>query len=379
MTRPPRACDVAVIGAGFAGLTAALALAEGGVAVSLFEKAPAVGTGASGQGPGYAGIGVLEHPWRWRSSLGEAGARGLVEFNLVNLEVARRRGSFRGGGAAWAAVDPREVAEVRQSAQALRDLGLAVDLVSGADLEARLGVRGLQEGFVTAEGGTVDPERTLEGLALALLDRGGQLHCGVSVSQTVDSADAIELIWEGPEGPGRTRCEALVFAAGADLETIDRRFEKIITSTREQFVEVEVSDEGALKIPLRTGFGWTRAARIGGRLRWSGCAWASPHFEIGETEPGLVPKIQDKLDQFGDHHLPIAGLARHRGSYRWGRPCDLLPIIGPWPGDPRRVACGGFVDHDAGFAFAAGEAVARGLLTGGDGSVPKILSPARFL
>ena len=52
----PESCDVAVIGGGFTGLSAALELAERGVDVRLLE-AGAIGWGASGRNGGFACVG----------------------------------------------------------------------------------------------------------------------------------------------------------------------------------------------------------------------------------------------------------------------------------------------------------------------------------
>ena len=71
---------------------------------------------------------------------------------------------------------------------------------------------------------------------------------------------------------------------------------------------------------------------VGGRL--CGARWASPHAEVGETEPVANPRITQTLERLAgqdglalDGSAPVAGIVAES--------CDGLPIVGPIPGRPR--------------------------------------------
>lgn len=82
--------DVAVLGAGYTGLTAALALAEKGYRVSVLE-AERVGWGASGRNGGQALVGYGCDAQTLESLLGERDARLLFEFSRDGLHRLRQR------------------------------------------------------------------------------------------------------------------------------------------------------------------------------------------------------------------------------------------------------------------------------------------------
>ena len=60
--------DVCIVGGGFMGLSAALALAQNGVTVALLEAAE-IGWGASGRNNGLVAPGLKRDPWQVRKLL----------------------------------------------------------------------------------------------------------------------------------------------------------------------------------------------------------------------------------------------------------------------------------------------------------------------
>jgi glycine/D-amino acid oxidase-like deaminating enzyme len=121
--------------------------------------------------------------------------------------------------------------------------------------------------------------------------------------------------------------------------------------------------------------------RADGAIVASGCRWASPHLEEGETEPVVVDGVQARVEGVLREHFPdLATVAIER---RWATiettTCDGLPIVGPIPGRPRRIACAGWHGNGPGFAVRAARAVADGLLFGRPEGVPACLLPGRFL
>jgi gamma-glutamylputrescine oxidase len=88
--RGPAQTDVAVLGAGYTGLTAALALAEKGYRVSVLE-AERVGWGASGRNGGQAIVGYGCAPDTLEALVGEADARRLFDFSRDGMAMLKHR------------------------------------------------------------------------------------------------------------------------------------------------------------------------------------------------------------------------------------------------------------------------------------------------
>lgn len=92
--------DVAVLGAGYTGLTAALALAEKGYRVTVLE-AERVGWGASGRNGGQALVGYGCDLHTLESLLGDDDARLLFEFSREGLRRLRQRIARHGIDCDW--------------------------------------------------------------------------------------------------------------------------------------------------------------------------------------------------------------------------------------------------------------------------------------
>ncbi|TPK78996.1 FAD-binding oxidoreductase [Mesorhizobium sp. B2-4-17] len=91
-TRPPlqgeAQCDVAVVGAGLAGLTTALQLARAGLHVAVVE-AQSVGFGASGRNGGFVTPGFATGGQAIAARVGEEAARGLHRLSIEGVEFVR--------------------------------------------------------------------------------------------------------------------------------------------------------------------------------------------------------------------------------------------------------------------------------------------------
>ncbi|MFZ5480100.1 MAG: FAD-dependent oxidoreductase [Myxococcota bacterium] len=115
-----------------------------------------------------------------------------------------------------------------------------------------------------------------------------------------------------------------------------------------------------------------------GGLDALGARWATPHLEVGETEPDPSPAVSAMLERLARQDFPDAGPPGGARAGIVAEACDGLPVVGPVPGRPREVACVGFGALGLALLWRCAESVARGLCEGDDPEVPAALRSGRF-
>ena len=187
------AVDIAVVGAGFTGLSAALHAAEGGASVAVLEAAD-VGFGASGRNVGLVNAGMWVMPDALPERLGaHYGARLLqtlgdapsVVFDLVarhaiECEAVRNGTLHCAAGAAG-------LASLRERASQWQRLGAPVRLLDAAQAAARLGTSSYAGALLDLRAGTIQPLAYARGLAGAARRAGARVHGASPVVGVADT------------------------------------------------------------------------------------------------------------------------------------------------------------------------------------------------
>ncbi len=200
--------DVAIIGAGYAGLACALALAERGVGAIALDAAP-IGWGASGRNGGIVGLSSDKLDMAARiARVGEAEARRLTE---MMVEAAQRLRGFcaeegvetQGDAEVIVAPDPRAFEGLRAEAQAAR-WGVTAEALS-RDAYAEQGFVGpLQHGALRIRPGfALHPLALVGALARRAEAAGARLHPCSEVLRW--RRDGGEHVLETPHGALRAR------------------------------------------------------------------------------------------------------------------------------------------------------------------------------
>ncbi|WP_413867620.1 NAD(P)/FAD-dependent oxidoreductase [Albidovulum sp.] len=195
VARPPRGAavegevraEVAILGAGYAGLSAALHLARDAGADVAVVEAEGIGWGASGRNGGFACIGGAKAgAATLRRRFGQAGldewhgvqrqtpgtVAGILDRYAIDADTHSREGETS------LAHSPRAFAALREEAVAARrDLGVTAEVLGPADLAAAgMGGAGFHGGLRIGLGFALNPLKYVLGLAVAARAEGARIY-----------------------------------------------------------------------------------------------------------------------------------------------------------------------------------------------------------
>jgi glycine/D-amino acid oxidase-like deaminating enzyme len=369
----PNRAEVVILGASLAGLSCAHRLAQAGVKVVVLENSPRLGECAVGRSAGLAQLGLCEHPHQLVEAIGLADAQALLSLSLHSLGLLQAHAEWVSEGELnCASMDNEEQAIVR-SAAILSEMGIENRLLENPALADRLGLERFELGRVQPLGGSLNPLSLLKTLAKKAVGAGASVQLGFGTAH-VSRSDSGLLI-QGASG----QClgELVVFADGWRVSSVEPWFQEKVFPVRAQHYWVPGSSP--LKTAGRTQHGYLSWGPSMGGVVVSGCRWGSPHMEVGETEPRLNAKISDHLAQF----LKGFSVENSGSPVEWTSimdfSCDGLPLLGPLPGQARKIACVGFGGQDLGLALACAEAVVEGILQGVTPAIPDRFYTSRFV
>ena len=188
--------DVAIIGAGLTGLSAALALKRAGVDVVVLER-DFGGFGASGRNAGHLTPTIGKDLPTLLMLFGKRRAAQLVRFadDAVRLveTLIRDLGidcNYVPSGNIMAAVHPKQEARLRKAAAVAAELGARVRFLAGGEMRERGIPPAFLSGALEESGGTLDPGRYVMGLRRAVLDAGIKLYEQTAVHELIDAPQA---------------------------------------------------------------------------------------------------------------------------------------------------------------------------------------------
>jgi glycine/D-amino acid oxidase-like deaminating enzyme len=363
---PPRAdtkldgpVDVAIVGAGVTGCSAALRLAEGGLRVRVHD-ARGVAEGASGRNGGFAlgggaarydvaretyGVERAASYWRWT----EEALDRMVE---LGGDAFQRTGSYRLAG------DEEEREGIQLEYEALREDGFDAEWLE----DVPGGAAGRFHGAIShPHDAAIQPARLVRRLAGLAAAAGAEIREHDAVADV--EALAADRVLVATDGYGHGLVPEL-----ADL----------VWPTRGQVIASEPLDRVLYDRPhyARQGFDyWQQLAD--GRILLGGFRDVSILDELTDVEE-TTPAIQASLESFL-HELAGREVAvTHRWAGIFGLTQDMLPLVGAVPGRDDRVwVAGGYSGHGNVLGFACGALVADAML-GRESPQLELLDPTRF-
>jgi glycine/D-amino acid oxidase-like deaminating enzyme len=187
-TALPARADVAVVGGGYTGLSAARSLALAGASVVLLEK-ETLGWGASSRNGGQVLTGMKVGADALIARFGREHARAFHRASLDAIAFVERlvreeaiECGFRRAGHLDAAAKPAHFERFKREQETLeREFGHRVLLVPKSEQSAELGSDYYHGVMLDELSGALDPARYVRGLAAAAARRGVALFAGTAV------------------------------------------------------------------------------------------------------------------------------------------------------------------------------------------------------
>ncbi|MCX8278823.1 FAD-binding oxidoreductase [Phyllobacterium sp. 0TCS1.6C] len=210
--------DVAVIGGGFTGLSAALHLAKAGTRVAVFE-AGHVGSGASGRNGGHLNNGLAHSYIAAKEHLGPERARALYKAFDISVDTVERivreeniDCSFRRAGKLKLASKPAHFDSLARNFEAIHaEVDADTALLRRGDLVGEVGSNDFHGGMLSRQSAMMDMGRYVGGLATAAARHGAVIFEGTPVTEHKTDSGGHRIVTPR----GSITADSVILATGA--------------------------------------------------------------------------------------------------------------------------------------------------------------------
>lgn len=343
-------CDVAVVGGGVGGMTAALRLAESGADVVLLE-AQTCGWGASSRNAGYVTNSIAADPALLELLFRREKVRALFQFAESAVEFTQEAIADRGidcdfekVGIVQAAVSKGQLRKARRNAKIMAEAGSSAEFIEGPEA-------GLPEGFLGGMregiGGTLNPGKYVLGLRQAVLNSGTRVFEHTQVRDVAAGAAGVTIETAG----ARVRAKQALLttnAYGKDLAITPRR---LVSPVWTSLVETEPIAPERLdaigwtsRAPMVTAHMILESYRVTPRntIVFGTRRLEATRGELAARTPS-TPVIEDLVRGFRERFPSLSDVAPQQAWGGWiGMSSTWLPVAGEAaPGVLYSLACNG--------------------------------------
>lgn len=382
----PRTADIAIVGAGYAGLSAAITLARAGRAVVVLDRQHP-GEGASTRNGGITSGNIRPGPAELVRRFGEARALAIEAEGKAAREDLYRFIAEEGIDCDFAltgrfsgAIDAGDYeAGARLAERLTRRLGIEAHAVPRAEQHRHIGTDFYRGGNVRMDIGGLHPAKLHAGMLRLARDAGVAIHSGTAVTAMRSSEGHHELVTDR----GTLTAREVVVATNGYTDRADPWLRRRLVPLRSRIIATEplppatmerlfptrmmLSDSRQLSFYYRPSPDFSRIL-FGGRDRGTDLTDAAATEELRQGIVELFPE----LSEVGLTHSWYGLVAMNR---------DMVPRI--FTRD-HRVYATGFCGSGVVWARWAGQQVARQMLgatgaAGADGASAFDFRPPRFV
>lgn len=366
-------CDLAIVGAGIAGLSAALTAGRRGLSTVILER-ERPGAGASGRNAGFLIRGAADNYALAAREWGRDRAATVWRITEENHRLLRSLGvgaldGYRQLGSCVVALEPVELGELRESLDMLREDGFEAEWIEPGASRDNLWQSGRALGGLLNPGDAICSPVELLGLLEA------------SLAPTVNLVVGGEVMSIAP-GPGglhvssrthRVRAERVLICTNAYSGSLLPSLADLVTPRRGQLLQI-AADGASLDHAYYANRG-SEYFRPGpeGTLLVGGCRTYFADQELGLDDRVTEP-VQSALERFASEVLGVRGRVLARWAGTMGFSPDGLPLVGPVPveGIPDGSVwfCGGFTGHGMSMAHKVAADAVDQMLGHGRGDFP---------
>lgn len=253
---PDVVVDVAIVGAGFTGLSTALHCAQKGLSAHVIE-ANHVGFGGSGRNVGLVNAALWLPPAKVRETLGPTyGERFLRRFSegpsivFDLIEKHQMRCEATKTGTIHAAHGPAGLDDLKDRHSEWQRIGEPVDLLNAFEVAKMTGTGAFHGGLLDHRAGTINPMGYCRGLARAAQAAGANITTDACVAKLEKKSDG----WLVKTSKGDMRAKSVVLGTNAYTDALWPGLKNVFTMIHYlQFATTPLGPNAAHILPGRQG------------------------------------------------------------------------------------------------------------------------------
>jgi len=372
--------DITIIGANSPSLYLSTLLAQEGFSVCILEERSTIGDAQDLRHIGFAQMGLLDNFWRLSIGMGESAAKEIflcMQRSLSILSTLTKKHPSKG----WIlARDEREEEELHKQQILFKRWGYPSTAIPQKNPQETFPSNMFTAGYMLPTAQCFSPQKIVHRLYKTAQQLGVHIISGIEMTKIDDHAHGVRTVYSKNNRKDEITSDIIVFFDHAQLQQLDPFFYTTLGCVRTQSLSYARTQK-SLSFGCSAQYGYLRWCDHEDQRILSGCRWASPHFEIGESDDQIVvPSIEKALIQTAKQCFLEENIFPNRSwSVIERRSCDGLPIVGSIPGRDHYLSCTAFHGQIFSLGLAAAESIFHFLLHGESSWLPSSFSPRRLL